>query len=367
MNVNINLKHKKSFIKKIIILILFTLFCFFIKENVFALSVPSFLENYTDLRVSCDNDFELCISNESHTFKSFMEYYIMLTHRYVLIVEKDCDKTYCISSDGTDYTGVWYGMYFFSEKPYLDCSGSICLIYTSKNATTHSTFYYTLNNHSLSSDGYQYLEFYKGSTDSTSDYYHSNNTKPMYFVPLYSNFDIEDIDGNLVFSNNSTGESDWNDTEDIPRPDNRNWFQKLGDSITEGFYNLGKFFVELPNNIVNGIKDLFVPGDELEGFFEEEYEFLQTKLGFLIYPITVLVDFANRIYDLSNSSNAVFNIPNVSFMGINIIKAQSFDLYSLVQNNEVISNFYRIYRIVVSGFIVFWLIELANKKRKQIF
>lgn len=138
------------------------------------------------------------------------------------------------------------------------------------------------------------------------------------------------------------------------------FFDWLGQLLTDLFSPLAK-------NIGNAIHDLFVPGDELEGFFEEEYEYLKQQLGFLTYPIEVVVNFANRFYSLDNSTSAIFKIPKLEIFNYTLYEGTDFDLMSLVNNNDNINFIYNIYRTFVSGLIVLWLVQLAVKKEHEIF
>ena len=86
MNVNINLTPKKGFLKKIIIIGIFALFCFFLNEKVFALSVPSYFEEYSDYVVYCDVE-NICLEEDYQqylTFYEFYEAYIYALNQYKL-------------------------------------------------------------------------------------------------------------------------------------------------------------------------------------------------------------------------------------------------------------------------------------------
>ena len=83
----------------------------------------------------------------------------------------------------------------------------------------------------------------------------------------------------------------------------------------------------------------------------------------LITSLTPLItDFANRFYNIPDTGNAVFTIPNVSFMGVNFINTTSIDLFNIVNQEQIFSYIYNIYRVVVSGLVVIWLGKLAYLK-----
>lgn len=360
MNVNVNLTPKNRKIKNILILLLFSLLCFFIKENVFALSVPDYLENYKDYTITCtntDKGYSVCPDSQDHTFNAFVEYFIMLTHQYSIVMYDDFYQDYDLY------------FYFFSTTPYVEkndnyISGEYAYSYYNfydlPSKTQNSKFILlkcNSNTKYCSSPVFAHSIFNSPSTDTSL----SSLVDDRIFAHFYqSNFDLTDIEDNSIFDKTSSGTVDWTDSKDI-ETDNRNWFEKLIDNI-----------ISIPVKVVNGIsnffKDLFIPDKEIfEDFINQEYEFLKEKLGFLLYPIDLIIDFSNRFYNISNSQNAVFTIPKIKFMNVVLFEENSIDLLSIVNSNDTIKNLYSIYRVFVSGLIVIWLCCLAKNKYDEIF
>lgn len=371
MNIDINLKSKKHFFKKVIILFLFGIICFFIKENVFALSVPDYLAQFTDYKIICEGTensmSSVCPDTQNHNFAPFVEFFIMPTHKYSLV------SNYEVTNGGD------YHFYFFSLNPYFykaySSSYDVYNIYDTPQKNNFLTYIkMSCDSETKECKSVQYTQSHwnfnpPSDVNYVNSFFYNNDFDNI----LHSNFNILDTNENIIFNSTSSGTIDWTDTEDIPRPDNRVWYEKLFDNVVGGFAKIGSFMVgvgdkisDFNNSLINFIKDIFVPKEDLlEGVFEDEYDFLHEKLGFLLYPLDILIDFANRVYNISNSQSAVFNIPKVDFMGVTLITATSFDLLSIVNQSQPISYFYSIYRIAVSGFIVIWLIHLAYKKFKE--
>lgn len=371
MNVYVNLVPKKKFIKKIIILILFSILCFFIKENVFAEStssivsnVPDFFEDYSDYIISSmytneEKEMYILSDKDSHTFSSIIIDYALLTNPYVLVSR--VPGQYQISETEMS-TQIQF--YFFPLKPYLkqNSSGNYDIYnINNENLMEPLTFYY------LSCDSYYKtcgIFVYARTLDNYPNYYHTI-LDDSNFNDYDSNFDIVNTADEIIYNMTSSGTIEWND-EDF-QTDNRNLLEKIIDSVVAIPLHIGQYLINLGNTIVDGIKSLFLPGDELEGFFEEEYAYLQEQLGFLIYPIEVVVDFANRIYELDNSTSAIFKIPKLEIFNHTLYEGTSFDLMSIVNANESFKNIYNLYKIAINGFIVLWLVQLAIKKEKEIF
>lgn len=129
---------------------------------------------------------------------------------------------------------------------------------------------------------------------------------------------------------------------------------------------IGEFFSPLAENIANAIHNLFIPSED---FFERNFRVLymlfEEKMGFLWYPVTLIENFIEYVKAIPNSTDAIFNIPKIEFMGYVLVPAMTYNLMDIITSNSAFSNIYNIYRIFVSGLIVLWLVELAIKKEKE--
>lgn len=149
----------------------------------------------------------------------------------------------------------------------------------------------------------------------------------------------------------------------------KNIFQKIGEILSyinpfsENFF--GRKLVEL---ILDGLKGLFVPKD---GFFNEYFDDLKNwfsdRLGFLWTPFDIVIEILNRILNI-NFTEPIFIIPDIyePFTNQKFISAQEYNLNSLL-DNEVFLNIHNIYLICVDAFIIFSLINLAERKIEEVF
>lgn len=95
------------------------------------------------------------------------------------------------------------------------------------------------------------------------------------------------------------------------------WFQEKFDAIGESFTNLGndikQGLIDLKNDLINGIKSLFVPDEE----FMEEYsnkwdELIHTRLGAVAQVSGVLYDFFESILAYSGGEQNTISVPAVT-------------------------------------------------------
>lgn len=457
MNVNINLKSKKSFIKKLIILILFTVFCFFIKENVLAQDMPTYLSEYYSINTNnytfeCDEDTSTYCNLYTKLSQFFSEFFTL--YHYSVLVQNnysgslssyiyffiDMPNMYYMNS----YSGDGYAYYFQKDNtkvPYYfisisEKSKKVSIIYRTGDDGTNGQIlkdkykFYTnfdlydengllINSSSVLEYDYYYnllpgktmalrpISCSQGSSGSFSydsgdlvfSHYNSSSglwtddiklEKPVsstltytfstlfngdcsssfYYIYNYGSssatigFSSNDL--KIVTFGNLTDSGYDSDGEKIP-----NHSSDFVDRVNKDNENIFDIILSIPQKIISGfgnlLKDLFVPGDELEDFFNDEYEFILKKLGFLSYPIEVIIDFANRFYSLDDTNSAIFKIPKLEFMGNTLYEGTTFDLMSLINSNDNFKNIYSIYKIAVSGFIVLWLVQLAIKKEQEMF
>lgn len=347
MNININLKPSRK-LKKLLLLLLFALLCFFIKNKVFALNVPDYLENFSDYTINCDtSNTSACPDDNPHTFKAMTEYFTGIMHRYSLVAYDDF------------YADYDYRFYFFSVVPYAEkiehYQEGVHLydfynLYDTPTKTINSTFIFIRCNSKVKTCDVPRFSYSIFNTVIENKYnagIYDDNFEHL----VHSNFNFQDINEKILFEQTSNKLVDWTDSEDLEN-DNRNWFEKLIDNI-----------IAIPQRFASYIKDLFIPKEEqFTEFLNDEFDFMKKKLGFFWYPIELITDFVNRVKEIAESKNANFHIPKVTFMGTEIIKEINFDLYSIIETDEQFKKIYNIYNIFVSGLIIIWLSNLAIKE-----
>lgn len=128
------------------------------------------------------------------------------------------------------------------------------------------------------------------------------------------------------------------------------------------------FFVyKLIDLLIEGIKALFIPSDDFfSNYFSELNDWFSDRLGFLYYPIELLIDILNRYLSLS-SSNLSFTIPDIvePFNNEILIHSTTFDFNDILENSTY-KQVHDYYLIFVDFIIAFGLIKLATKKWEEV-
>ena len=148
------------------------------------------------------------------------------------------------------------------------------------------------------------------------------------------------------------------DSLDIPCHINR-----VVKSIQDLFIRFGNFFREFINNLYKTITDLFVPSnDYLIAYFNDTISLIRQKLGFLQYPIELLVSLLNRFNNLTKQTTityAGFNYPGTNHQ---IIPAFTFNFDTITNDNSYIAQLYTYYFYIMNGFLCLCFIRLCHKK-----
>lgn len=81
-----------------------------------------------------------------------------------------------------------------------------------------------------------------------------------------------------------------------------NFFEKLGCNVQNTFQGVAETLVDVGQAIVRGIARIFIPDESnMNDIYEEAKIFFETKLGFLIYPVT----FVDNMITAYNSGTSV--------------------------------------------------------------
>ena len=123
--------------------------------------------------------------------------------------------------------------------------------------------------------------------------------------------------------------------------------------------------------IIQGLLDLFksifIPGDDfLSNYFNELYEWFCDRLGFLSYPLELIVNILNKILNI-NFSEPVIHIPNIQepFTNELLVHETNFNFNDLL-TNDILKNVHDIYFILVDSVIIFALVNLAKNKFEEV-
>lgn len=115
------------------------------------------------------------------------------------------------------------------------------------------------------------------------------------------------------------------------------------------------------------LKSIFIPSDDfLSNYFDELYNWFCDRLGFLSYPLQLIINILNKILNI-NWAEPIINIPDIPepFTGNLLIHATSFNLNSLL-TNDTLKNVHDIYLILVDAVIIFALVNLAKNKFEEV-
>lgn len=387
----IKIKSKKTFYKKLLILILFCLCCFFIKScSVKAVSldqVPSFLNGYYDYPVRCqDNDSSICdyLNMQPSDFDNsivniyltgFIENKVMFQNYVLKLTHPD-------NNNQTDEPAI---LIFSSQPLSIRCDSSVygCQFGYYKNGTfkpaTGSYEYYLFENRntqerwfSINSTPSQIGRQMIIGHQTDNIWYDLHNIPITDYLQngrIEANYDVFYVNNNTTYYQ-SYSYLDWSNFDNYDQIDTRNIFERIIDAII----SIPDTIISWVRNIINSIgnafsglfnfiHDFFIPDADLfNSFIVEEYDYLQSRLGFMMYPITLITDFFNRFNSIPNSANATFTIPDVSFMEHTLIHQSSINLNDIVNSNTIFQYIYNIYQVAVSGLIVIWVAKLGYKK-----
>lgn len=129
------------------------------------------------------------------------------------------------------------------------------------------------------------------------------------------------------------------------------------------------FFVyKLIELLINALKSLFIPGDGfLNNYFNELKEWFSARLGFLSYPLELILDVLERIKTI-NFEEPIIQIPDFVEPSTNekIIVARTYNLNSLLENNTF-KTCHDVYLVLVDAIIIFGLVNLLKNKMEEVF
>lgn len=129
------------------------------------------------------------------------------------------------------------------------------------------------------------------------------------------------------------------------------------------------FFVyKLIDLLINALKSLFIPSNNfLSNYFNELLNWFSDRLGFLSYPLELVLNVLNRILSI-NFQEPIIQIPNFVEPSTNetIIHSRTYNLNSLLENN-IFKTCHDVYFILVDAVIIFGLVNLLKHKLEEVF
>lgn len=118
------------------------------------------------------------------------------------------------------------------------------------------------------------------------------------------------------------------------------------------------------------LKSLFIPSDDFfTNWLDDLNSYFGDTFGILYYPFEILIDFLNRISQISDSETAIIHVPAfvLDFFGnkVTVLPAIDYDFNSLL-TNDTFKNIHNVYLIFVDIILWLGLVYLAQKCLKTI-
>lgn len=175
----------------------------------------------------------------------------------------------------------------------------------------------------------------------------------------------------------------------IDKDDDSGWFQKIINKIEETISNIKQIpekinqkltelkesitnaFVELKENLIEGLKGLFVPSD---GFFEEkkaELElFLEDHFGILWTAPNIMISTIEQLLTMSPEEPSI-TMPAIQFTWenelITLTEPMTVHFNDYIGEGTPLETFYNFYRVFVTIILIFLFINYCLKKYHYIF
>lgn len=173
---------------------------------------------------------------------------------------------------------------------------------------------------------------------------------------------IDDTNNKLDEAEN-TRKGIWETIKSIPSTIG-NFFTDLGNKISG-------FFKELLEGIIQALKDLFIPGENyFSTWYNDFKDYMEQKLGFLLTPFSIFIDFIETYSNLSSSSDIVINIPDITvpnFEEHKIVSATSFNWSQTLKSKTSLLNLWNLYLDFIDVFLILNFIGLCEKTYNRIF
>lgn len=166
----------------------------------------------------------------------------------------------------------------------------------------------------------------------------------------------------------------------------KNGLNSLGDRIVNTFNNLKisieakidsikQWFVDLGNDIIEGIKGLFIPED---GYFESKKAELETffseHFGIVYTAGSLSIDVLKKFTSLKPPAQAVLHVPAwqmqlpwESNKIITIVPAMDVNFSEYINSSGVLHTFYKFYRAFITVVIIFMVVNYAKRKFDYVF
>ena len=147
----------------------------------------------------------------------------------------------------------------------------------------------------------------------------------------------------------------------------KNVFQKIGKVIQSLINKIQEVITSIFTSIVNALKSLFLPSDDfISDFFDEQYDYLQSKLGILLAPFTIIGQVLNRFINLAPNHSISYNGFTFPIWNIRLIPAFNFDFVDFYSQKPEIVSLYNYYKMGITAIIYILFLMLCYKKFKNL-
>lgn len=128
------------------------------------------------------------------------------------------------------------------------------------------------------------------------------------------------------------------------------------------------FFVyKLIDLLIDALKSLFIPRNYFfSDYFNELMSWFSDRLGFLAYPLELLLNILNKMLSI-NFSEPIVHIPDIvePSTNVKIISSSEFNFNSLL-TNDILKNVHDIYLVLVDAVVIFGLVNLLKHKMEEV-
>lgn len=118
------------------------------------------------------------------------------------------------------------------------------------------------------------------------------------------------------------------------------------------------------SGIIEGLKNLFIPSEDFfKSYFDDLYSWFGERLGFLSFPIDLLVELSEMFLG-SSSTDCILTLPSFSISGFKLWEESSFNLTSFL--NENFKFVLDAIKLGTSVILVFNFIHLCERKWEEV-
>lgn len=137
----------------------------------------------------------------------------------------------------------------------------------------------------------------------------------------------------------------------------KGFFEKLGDRI-------GGFFTDLFNNIMDGLKKLFIPDQEyIVQWAGDMQQFLKDHFGALYAPIDIVTRFITGFFSIDGSEDIAITFPAIEFGDVKLSDPVEFHFSEAI---GLFGNLYTTYLYIADVIVIVGFILFCEKKLERI-